>query len=262
MSGAYAEDIIEEEDDDMSMLLESVQIKDVAGSSVGMAGTAQISNAITASPPGPPGSGGANRGSTVAPPPMQNRRNVTMEEVRTWTILYPCYFDPKLKIKQGRRLPLEKCKGCEGADINDVVEACQKLDLACVWTPKRHPAADILRRGRVHVEIFRPIVSGSSSSSSSSSSSADSSVQSVRQAIKPHLNSKAKLMEAIAREIPNLPGRPIRHAHVAKLQAEHEARKAKLKGKMKKEAKAAGALTSGGGGGGEKEIKRIKYITK
>jgi signal recognition particle subunit SRP19 len=253
MSGNY-DDIIEEDDDDMSMLLESVQIKDVAGSSVGMAGTAQISNAITASPPlSPSGNRGGGAGSAVAPPPsMQNRRNVTMEEVRMWTILYPCYFDPKLKIKKGRRLPIEKCKGCEGADINDVVEACHKLELACVWTPKRHPAVDFMRRGRVHVEIFRPTPAGSSSAAAAAAGEGAP----LRQAIKPHLDSKLKLMEAIAREIPNLPGRPIRHAHVAKIQAEHDARRAKLKGKARK-TPTAGTLTTTGGGG-EKESKKEK----
>ena len=250
------DDIIEEDDDEMSMLLESVQIKDVAGSSVGMAGTAQLSTTLSANPP-------------IAPQHTQQiqqqmRRNVTPAELRTWTILYPCYFDPKLKIKQGRRLPIKKCTGCEGTSIYDVVEACAKLELMCAYLNKRHPAGNFMNPGRVHVELYSPIgspatIAASASSIGTSVKGSDGLEVSIRRpAIKSHINSKLKLMEAIAKEIPSLPGRAMRHAQAIKARQDHEERVARARGRVKKLTSGTSAIGSsgsggGGGGGGEKE---------
>lgn len=53
----------------------------------------------------------------MAPPgmgmPSAAAQQVTRDQIKDWTTLYPCYLDAALKVSQGRRLPLHKLVGCE-----------------------------------------------------------------------------------------------------------------------------------------------------
>lgn len=64
-------------------------------------------------------------------------------------ILYPCYFDTKLKRSEGRRVPLSA--GIEKSDIKEIYRAAKKLGLAARTEEGRHPAHWTGKGGRVIV---------------------------------------------------------------------------------------------------------------
>lgn len=60
------------------------------------------------------------------PPGMHpgQRIQVTMEELKKWTVVYPAYLNVTLTVQQGRRLPRSKCEGCECRLLNYSPPAC------------------------------------------------------------------------------------------------------------------------------------------
>ena len=165
--------------------------------------------------------------------PQPVRRTVTAEEVRKWTALYPCYFDPRLTVAQGRRLPRERCGGCDDASVYDVAEACASLGLAAVGQlNKRHPRCDLRRPGRVLVELFPPPGAALAPA-------------------RPQPGNKARLLEAVARAIPGLPNRAVRFAHFAQMRAEWEAQQRLRGGPKGGKAGARAARRAQAAAGGE-----------
>ena len=38
---------------------------------------------------------------------------IPMEEVKKWPVIYPVYLNAALTVAEGRRVPKDKCEGCE-----------------------------------------------------------------------------------------------------------------------------------------------------
>jgi signal recognition particle subunit SEC65 len=235
MSAAADDEEIIEEEDGLPVL-----ISDVRGSDVGLAGTpasrAAAARAAAAAGAGGAGSGGAGGGGAggggagggdglsasdslaaapqVAPggvPPGQ--RMVSVEELKRWTAIYPCYFDAALSTAQGRRLPRSRLAGCEHVSAYDLAEAVQRLGLAFILQNKRHPRSDPFTpwNGRALVELFY--------AADSPQARAAAAEGRKRPPLKGLIATKEELLRAVAREIALLPNRKGRLQFVEQQQA-------------------------------------------
>ena len=54
------------------------------------------------------------------------RQQVLTEEQKRWRIVYPAYLNKKLKISQGRRIPIEKA--VDNPSPGEIVEICKFLN--------------------------------------------------------------------------------------------------------------------------------------
>ena len=69
----------------------------------------------------------------------------------TWKVVYTTYFNSTLSIKEGRRMPKEKC--LENPNVNLLQMACTKLKLRTAIEPiAKHPR-DFFNSGRIRVEL-------------------------------------------------------------------------------------------------------------
>ena len=172
-------------------------------------------------------------------------------------------MDARLSTSQGRRLSRARCAGCEDVNVHDLLEACaQRLGLPCLPQGKRHPRADVFQPwgGRVLVELFH--------APGSPEGLAAAAAGEARRPVRPLISSKEKLLLAVAREIPTLPGRAPRLAYLEGMRAKHRdaverhakgqrgqqrMSKAEMKAAVKKNmaaraaAEAQGILGAGGG---------------
>lgn len=69
-------------------------------------------------------------------------------------VIYPCYFDQKLKRSEGRRVP--KDLAVPSPDLNSIVSAVKKAGLNPVVEDKSHPAFWLDKKGRVRVRYLGP----------------------------------------------------------------------------------------------------------
>lgn len=75
--------------------------------------------AAAAIPGGPRGPGGAP--------------TFDMAAIKKWTVIYPCYLNPRKRACEGRRLPVAKCAGCDDPHPMDIFHAL----LAVGYTPQQ-----------------------------------------------------------------------------------------------------------------------------
>ena len=158
----------------------------------------------------------------TGPPP--GTRVVQAAELKTWTVLYPCYFDARLSTAQGRRLARGKLVGCENISAYDVGEACHRLGLNAILEAKRHPRADPLAPwgGRIRCELFY--------GPDTPQAKAAAAEGRPRPPMKGLVATKEQLLAAVAREIPGLPNRRVRLQQLlqfAAQQREFQERRAK-----------------------------------
>jgi len=62
-------------------------------------------------------------------------------------ILYPCYFNATLSLREGRRVP--RSLGSKGANASDIERALKRLGIACHIEEKSHPMQWSRHEGRV-----------------------------------------------------------------------------------------------------------------
>ncbi|SCU78545.1 LAMI_0A04984g1_1 [Lachancea mirantina] len=72
-----------------------------------------------------------------------------MEELKTFQILYPCYFDKNRSHKQGRRVPAEL--GVDNPLAKRIADAVIGLGLLCVFEGEKSHPQDFGNPGRVRV---------------------------------------------------------------------------------------------------------------
>lgn len=46
-----------------------------------------------------------------------------MAAIKKWTVVYPCYINPRKRACEGRRLPVSKCTGCDDPHPVDIFHA-------------------------------------------------------------------------------------------------------------------------------------------
>ncbi|CCH59157.1 hypothetical protein TBLA_0B03160 [Henningerozyma blattae CBS 6284] len=76
-----------------------------------------------------------------------------MDEIKHFTIFYPCYFDKKRSHKQGRRVPIDLA--VENPLAKTMADAVQLLQLPCIFeADKTHPQ-DFGNPGRVRILLHQ-----------------------------------------------------------------------------------------------------------
>ncbi|RYE98120.1 MAG: hypothetical protein EOO41_02755 [Methanobacteriota archaeon] len=65
-------------------------------------------------------------------PSAPSAPGVDVKTVKTWTALYPTYFNPDIPLSKGRRLAKEALAGCRDPWPQDVAEAAVRLGFANV----------------------------------------------------------------------------------------------------------------------------------
>lgn len=106
-----------------------------------VAAASQMNSAGSGAPPAPTFASGV-------------ARNEVSEEMKSWKVLYPCYFDKRRSLAEGRRVPMDLA-------VNDplaitLAEACESLGYqVSVELVKSHPQ-DWANLGRVRVNTTSP----------------------------------------------------------------------------------------------------------
>lgn len=88
----------------------------------------------------PPGSGD---------PGMQYIKETDAKHYKNFQTLYPCYWDKKRTLKEGRRVPKELA--VDNPLAFSLVQACQSLGLKSVFEPTKTHPQDWANMGRVKV---------------------------------------------------------------------------------------------------------------
>lgn len=63
------------------------------------------------------------------PVQQQQPKQLDKEEFKHYITIYPCYLNPKLKMSQGRRVPLHLLAGCDDPWTQDIAEACGQVGM-------------------------------------------------------------------------------------------------------------------------------------
>jgi signal recognition particle subunit SEC65 len=143
--------------------------------------------------------------STPQPP------KIDPSELKHYICLYCAYFDTSISVRKGRRLPLEKLKGCEDVWAEDIAEAAFNLGFhVVVEGNKRHPSEFFKAFGppgfaRIRVELKK---------------------KSTNELVNPSIPSKEVLISRIAEIIPGLPRRNHRLAQIKKLKEDIQQKQA------------------------------------
>lgn len=88
-----------------------------------------VTSDILTSPPPPEG---PSAPSVVSRPGTAAPKSLNPAEFRHYICLYPCYFDPKRKISEGRRVPKSLVASLDKMPVThaDMIEACGSLGFA------------------------------------------------------------------------------------------------------------------------------------
>ncbi|KAA0162643.1 hypothetical protein FNF27_07772 [Cafeteria roenbergensis] len=114
------------------------------------------------------------------------------KDLKSWSVIYPCYVDSSKKCAEGRKISKAKCEGCDAPHPLDLAEAAllagYPREGGIVIEPrKRHPR-DFFSEGRIRIRLKdeegKPVVEG--------------------------ITTKQQLLEALAKHIPSTPGRESR----------------------------------------------------
>ena len=73
------------------------------------------------------------------------------DDYTKWKTLYTTYFNKSLSIKEGRRLPVEKC--VENPNINMIAMAMNELKIKGIIEPTRKHPRDYFNIGRLKVKL-------------------------------------------------------------------------------------------------------------
>ena len=154
---------------------------------------------------GPAGAPEAAAAAAAAAPAPRQVTKTTLRDER-FTVIWPAYLDPTLTGAQGRRLPRAACAGCERVTIFDLADAAAALGFvpgegAFIEQAARYPRANFplayQNPGRARVQLR-----GAGGA-----------------AAVPGIDSKEKLLRALARAVPLLESRRQRLAHMEAQQA-------------------------------------------
>ncbi|ANZ74798.1 BA75_00569T0 [Komagataella pastoris] len=92
--------------------------------------------------------GTINKDQVIRPDEMTEKE---MTELKSFQVLYPCYFDKKRSVKEGRRC--QKEYGVENPLAKTILDACRYLDIPCILEPEKTHPQDFGNPGRVRVAI-------------------------------------------------------------------------------------------------------------
>lgn len=132
------------------------------GSMMGSMDEADMMEAMKAMQSGgmPPGMGGGGSSALAGPPSEvslpaggpDGMGRVTMEEIKKWVEIYPCYLCENLDPRHGRRLPKSKLAGLTDVRWNEIASSAVNLGFRAV----AEPVSEEERAGCLSLSRFSP----------------------------------------------------------------------------------------------------------